>query len=808
MTLFQDLRYALRMLAKSPGFTAVAAITLALGIGANTAIFSVVNAVLLRPLPYKGSDRLITFWGSNKQFGFSGPVPVCDPDYAAWRDQSNSFEDMAGFRGATANLTGAGEPARLLGWEVTASFFPLLGVKPEAGRLFLPEEERPGHNHVVLISHKLSETRFGADVAALGRSIKLDGEFYAIAGVMPAGFAFPNKADFWRPVELASNCHNASLRIIARLRPNATMKGAQDGMTLVADHLDEAAHRKGHGGWHLSPVRLQDEMSGNIRPSLLILLAVVGVVMLIACANIANLLLVRAAARQREIAIRSALGAGRKRVILQMLTESVLLSFIGGGLGLVLASWGRDALVSLIPKNLAPPGFIGQVAAVNIDTWVLVFVLALSLITGTIFGLAPALQGSKPDLNDALKEGSRASSASLARRGIQNVLVVGEIAMALVLLTGAGVLMRSFIRLINVDPGFDPQNVLTMNVELPDSRYSDETQLISFEQNALDRLAKVPGVHHAGAVFGLPLGGMHIRGDISIEGQPAPPPDVTPSKSVVSADYFRAAGIRLIKGRYFDEQDTQTSARVAIINENMARRFWPHQDPIGQRLKPGFSNDQWCSIVGVVADVKLFSFAEKPSTAIYLPYPQAPVAFLMRDITFVVRTNSSPLNSADLARQAIGAVDPDLPIFDVATLQELVYQSMSEPRFNTVLLGVFAALAFVLAMVGIYGVMSYAVTQRTHEIGVRMALGAERLDVLKLVVGDGMRLALIGVAIGLAAAFGLTRFLSSFLFGVQPTDPVTYVGVSLLLTGTALAASYIPARRATKVDPMVALRYE
>jgi putative ABC transport system permease protein len=807
-TLIQDLRYGLRMLVKSPAFTLVAVITLALGIGANTAIFSVVNAVLLRPLPYKSSDRLITLWGSNTQMGFSGPGSVCDPDYSAWRDQSKSFDGMAGFRWATANLTGTGEPARLLGWDVTASFFPLLGVKPAAGRLFSADEEKSGQNHIVLISHKLSQGRFESDSAAVGKSIKLDDQFFTVAGVLPADFAFPNKADFWRPVELAPDCHNASLRIIARLKPDMTLSRAQEGITLVAKSLDQEHKRNSYGVWHLSPVRLQDEMAGNIRPSLIILLAVVGVVMLIACANVANLLLARAAVRQREMAIRTALGASRKRVIRQMLTESVLLAFIGGGLGLLLATWGRDALVSLIPKNLAPLGFIGQVAAVNIDGRVLTFTLALALFTGIIFGFAPALQASKPDLNEALKEGGRSSTAGAARRGIRNVLVVSEIAMALVLLIGAGVLMRSFIRLMNVDPGFDPQNVLTMNVELPDSRYTNAIQMIAFEQNALAHLAKIPGVHNAGAVFGLPLGQMLIRGDISIEGQPAPPPNVTPSKSVVSDDYFRATGMRLMQGRCFDDHDTQTSIHVAIINQTMAHLFWPNQNSIGKRIKPGFSNDQWCSIVGVVGDVKQSSFTEKPSTAIYLPYAQAPATFLMSDLTFVVRTGSEPLSAAEEARQAIVAVDPDLPIFDVATMQELVYQSMSEPRFNTVLLGIFAMLAFVLATVGIYGVMSYTVTQRTHEIGVRMALGAARGDVLKLVVGQGMMLALIGVGIGLAAAFGLTRFLASFLFGVQPTDPLTFVTVSLLLTVVALSASYIPARRATRVDPMVVLRYE
>ncbi|HEV2349246.1 MAG TPA: ABC transporter permease [Terriglobia bacterium] len=807
-SLLQDLKYSARMLAKNPAFTLVAVITLALGIGANTAIFSVVNAVLLRPLPYKNSDRLVTFWGSNPQLGFSGPASVCDPDYSEWRTQTRSFDEMAGFREATANLTGVGEPARLTGWEVTRSFFPLLGVTPVAGRLFSPGEETPGHDHVLLISDALSLSRFGSESAALGKTVKMDGEFYTVAGVMPAGFAFPSRADFWKPVDLAPDCHNSSLRIIARLKPGATMKDAQKAMTLVAHRLDEAGHKNRYGVWNLSPVRLVDEMAGSIRPSLLILLAAVGIVMLIACANVANLLLARAATRQREMAIRGALGAGRNRVIRQMLTESVLLSFIGGGLGLLLATWGRDALVSLIPKNLAPPGFIGQVAAVNIDVRVLVFTSALVLFTGIIFGLAPALQASKPNLNDALKEGRRTSTASFASRGIRSVLVVSEIAMALVLLIGAGVLMRSFIKLMNVDPGFDPQNVLTMNVELPDSRYTDATQMIAFEQNALERLSKIPGVHHAGAVFGLPLGDMLIRGDISIEGQPAPPPDVTPSKSVVSDDYFRAAGMHLLKGRYFNVHDTQTSAHVAIINETMARRFWPNRDPIGQRIKPGFSHDQWCSIVGVVGDVKQSSFAEKPSTALYLPYAQAPGAFLMQDISFVLRSDAEPLKVADQARQAINAVDPDLPVFDVATMQELVFQSMAEPRFNTVLLGIFAALAFVLATVGIYGVMSYTVTQRTHEIGVRLALGAEHGDVLTLVVGQGMMLTLIGEAMGLAAAFGLTRFLADFLFGVQPTDPMTFIGVSLLLSAVALAATYIPARRAMRVSPMVALRYE
>jgi len=809
LTLGQDLKYGCRMLLKNPGFAAVAVLTLALGIGANTAIFSVINAVLLRPLPYPHADRLVTFWGTNQSMGYSGPGTVCDPDYAEWRKSSDAFEEMAGFRSEAANLTGVGEPARLMGWGTTASFFSLLGVRPALGAAFSPEEEKPGRDHVVLLSYKLWQSRFGAEPAAIGRAIKLDGEFFTVAGVMPADFTFPNRADFWRPAELSADCHNTTLQVVARLTPSATIERARKSMAILARRLDLENHRSSISSteWQLSPVRLQEEMTANLRPSLLILLGVVGVVLLISCANVANLLLARAAARRREIAIRRALGASRARVILQMLAESLLLAILGGALALVLAPWGRDAVVALIPQNLAQSGFVGRIAAVNLDLWVLSFTLILSLVTGLVFGLAPAFQASKPDLNSSLKEGGRNSTGGVARRGIRSVLVVAEVALALLLLVGAGILVRSFVGLMKVDLGFDPQNVLTMNVELPETRYQTEAQMLTFERQATARIESVAGVRSAGAVFGLPLGEMLIRGNFSVEGQPVPP-DLTPSKVVVGGDYFPALGTRLLRGRYFKDGDTADSPRVTILSASLARRFWPGQDPIGRRIRAGFANDPWCSIVGVVADAKQSSPADDTSWAIYLPYAQAPIPFLMRSITFVARSNADALSLAGAARHAVNSVDPELPVYDVATMQELVAQSVSEPRFNTVLLGVFAGLALVLATLGIYGVMSYTVTQRRHEIGVRMALGAERRDVLRLVVGQGLILTSIGVAIGLAGAFGLTRFLAGFLFGVRPTDPITFVTISVLLMAVSAAASYIPARRAMKVDPMVALRYE
>jgi putative ABC transport system permease protein len=804
-TLIQDIRYGLRMLARNPGFTAVAVLALALGIGANTAIFSVVNAVLLRPLPYPDSDRLVTFWNSNESGGFAGPITICEPDYPEWRDQNRVFDGIAGFRWETGNLTGAGEPARLIGSAVTSSFFPLLGVRPALGRAFSSEEEQSGHEGVVLISHSLWQAHFGSDPSVVGKPITLDDRILTVAGVMPEGFAFPNQTDYWTPAVLASDCHNTTMRVMARLGPGVKIGRARDDVAVIAQRLRQE-HPDRDPGWTWSVVRLQDEMSSNLRPSLFLLLGAVGLVLLIACANVANLLLARASARHREIAIRSALGASRARVVRQMLTESLLLALVGGGLGLVAATWSRDSLVSLMPHNLAGPGLINRIAAVRLDGWVLGFTLIVSLVTGLVFGLAPAFEASKSGVSEALKEGAR-SSSGFGRGRLRSALVVGEVALALLLLVGAGLLIRSFARLTSVDPGFKAVHLLSMNVELPGSRYQTAAQMIAFERQALERLQALPGVEHAGAVFGLPFGGMLISGDISVEGQPAARAGA--SKLAVSDDYFQTMGMPLVTGRFFSDHDTETSPHVLIVSQSVAHRLWPHEDPIGRHLDPsGNTRDKWYTVVGVVGDVKQRSLDETRNPVIYTPYAQSPIPFMMRDITFVVRTAPDPAALIAPARRAIDAVDPNLPVFDAATMSQLVSETVDEPRFNTVVLSAFAALALLLAVVGIYGVMSYATAQRTHEIGIRMALGAEREDVLKLVVGQGIRLTLAGVGIGLTGAFALTRLLAKFLYGVGPLDPATFAGAAVLITAVALLATYIPARRATKVDPMVALRYE
>jgi len=812
----QDLRFSWRQLRRNPGFALVAILTLALGIGANAVIFSAVNAVILNPLPFRESGGILTAWVSTAHdVVFAGPEAVCGPYYQEWQKQTQLFAEVGGFNGRTANFTGRGTPERLIGSEITASLFPLLRVSPALGRAFSTDDQQPARASVVLISDRLWRSRFASNPGAIGQSIKLDGQFFTLAGVMPPGFEFPNDSDFWTPLVLAAACDNASTRVLVRLQPHVPIDRARVAVGVLTAALDRRSGNHGAAGTSTTLMPLGYEIGGDLRRPLLVLFGAVGLVLLIACVNVANLLLARSAARQREIAIRSALGAGRARVIRQMITESILLGVLGGALGLLLA-YGGYPLVASAASRL-PHSFFGwaaaatRMASAGVDSWVLAFTVALSLLTGLLFGLAPAWRASRTGVSAGLKESGRQSGLGTRHGHFQTVLVTGEIALALIVLVGAGLLIRSFLALVKVDPGFDPANVLTMNLSLPESRYQTPAQMTAFERHALDRLSSLPGARSAGVIFGLPLGGANIIGDITVEGATPPPPgspSLIPSKHVVGGDYFRAAGIPLRRGRFFTEQDNGSSPHVLIVSESLAKRVWPFGDAIGKRVDPGFSNAGWYTVVGVAGDVKQSGLDESSSLALYMPYKQSPDPFLMRDLTLVLRTSSDAMSAVPAVRHAIESVDPELPLFDVASMQELVYRSVSEPRLNTVLLAAFAALALILATVGIYGVMSYTVSQRTREIGVRMALGAGRSEVLRGVLAQGAGRAIAGIAIGLVGGLILTRFLSTLLFGVRATDPVTFIAVAALLAVVALLASYIPARRATRVDPMAALRCE
>lgn len=801
-SLLHDLGYALRQLRKSPGFTAVAVATLALGIGVNTAIFSIVNATLLRPLPYKDPDRLVILWSTIQRWGFSGPGSLTDPDYIQWKEQNRVFEQIAAFRGQTSNLTGSGIPERLLGSTVTASLFSLLGATPELGRVFSAEEQLPGHENMVLLSHRLWARRFGSDPNLVGKPITLDGKSFTVLGVMPARLQFPNEADFWTPLVLTSDRSNAMDQIIARLKPGVTIERAVQDITLIAHRLSPDSSIQP------SLAFLKDKAVANIRPALTVLLAAVGLVLLIACANVANLLLTKAAARQREILMRRVLGASRMRIVRQMLTESVLLAGVGGVLGLLLAVLTRNMLVRLMPQSMAEPGVINRLVAVDMDAWVLGFSFLASVITGILFGLAPALQVSKADAQSSLKGSGTTHTSGGRSQRLRSALIVGEFALTLVLLVGAGLLLQSFVRLLNVDPGFAAKNVAILNLELPETRYHTDLQRKTFHTAVLDRISALPGVRAVGTVgYGMPFGDGGIQGDFTVQGQAEPPQGITASKLVVSQNYFLALGIALKDGREFDQRDTTSSEPVVIVSQSFARRFWPGQTAVGQRINPGFRGTGWCSVVGVVGDVKQAGLANDAPLTIYMPYSQGP-SFLLTFMTIAVRTDVDPLSIVNAVRVQVQSVDPEIPVFGASSMEELISKSVSEPRFNSMLLGSFAGLALVLAAVGIYGVIAYSVTQRTHEIGIRMALGAGPHSMTGMIVGEGALLALIGIGLGIGAALVLTRLIANFLFGVTATDLVTFGAVSMLLTLVALAGCYIPARRAAKVDPMVALRYE
>jgi putative ABC transport system permease protein len=804
--LWQDLRYALRTLGKNPAFTSIAIVAIALGIGANTVIFSAVNAVLLRRLPFKNPEQLVMVWENAAHLGFPKNTPS-PPNFVDWQRQNTVFTGMAAISERSFNLTGVGEPERLDGRRVSANLFDLLGVPALLGRTFVPEDDRPG-SHVVLASYSLWQRRFGSDPGIIGRAVMLNGETYTVVGVMPRAVHLPGYGNWndelWVPIaftnEEATQRGNHFLEVIARIKPGITLRQAQAEMETIAARLATQYPRYNTRiGAKVTP--LHEELVGDIKPALFILFGAVGFVLLIACANVANLLLARAAVREKEIALRLALGASRSRLTRQFLTESVLLALLGGGFGLLLALAGIRVLKMFIPAT------ISQTQTISIDLKVLVFTALLALLTGIVFGLAPATHASNSNLNDSLKEGSRDSAAGRKGNRLRDLLVVGEVAVSFILLIGAGLLINSFLHLRNLDPGFRADHLLTMKVDLSEQRYPDRERRSVFFGEVLRGIRALPGVQSVAVAGNLPLTYNGDSTGISVEGIPDPPPDEWPDVifRAIGPGYFSTMGIPMIRGRDFTDQDKADSKNVVVISEKTARHYWPGKDPIGKRLKPGSTTSDvpWREVIGVVKDVRQNDFIAEPKMQMYFTYRQ------LKDLAanaLIVRTSVEPMTLTISVRNAIWAVDKNQPVADIDTMDQIVSEAIARQRFSMLLLGIFAALALVLAAMGIYGVMSYSVAQRTHEIGIRMALGARRADVLKMTVKQGLKLVSIGMMLGLAAAFLLTRVLASLLFGISSTDPITFLGISLVLLAVAILASYLPALRATKVDPIIALR--
>jgi putative ABC transport system permease protein len=818
--MWQDLRYGARMLLKNPGITFVVILALALGIGANTAIFSVVDAVLLRPLPYPESDRLVFLNETSKSMD---EISVAYPNFSDWRNQNHVFENIGVYNRSSYNLTGVGEAERIVTGQVSADMFAALRATPALGRLFTNEEDKPGAAPVVVLSYPLWQRRFGGQTNILNQPLSLNGKSYTVIGIMPQGFQFPSRVEMWVPVGQLSGDpdwqqrgNHPGLYGVARLKPGVSLAQAKAEMDLIGANLANQYNESNAGnGVGVRP--LLEVFVGDIRRALWVLFAAVAFVLLIACANIANLLLARAQSRQKEMAIRSAMGAGRWRIARQLLTESVLLALIGGTIGMLIAQWGIRLILYISPAA------IPRAREISLNWRVLIFTIGLAFVTGILFGLVPALQAGVVDVHETLKETGRGTSG---RHWLRSSLVVVEVATTLVLLIGAGLMIRSFYRLQKVNPGFSYEHLTSFSVSLPEKKYKTPEQRDQFFSQLLEKLRALPGVEATAAATGLPLGNNGWQTGFVVDGRPRPPRDQTPlmEACLVTPDYFRAMNIPLKRGRYFTDQDNRAwiagkdlsqleeverdvaGMNAIVIDEEFARRYWPNEDPIGKRIAMGKEErPMFLTVLGVVGRVKMEGLSQDSNRVQgYFPFAQNPSS----DMTVVLKATGDPNQLIAAVRQQVKTIDPDQPIYSIRTMDEIRAESVAPERLNLTLLSIFAGIALVLAIVGIYGVMSYSVTQRTHEIGIRMAIGAQPRDVFRMVIGQGMMLALIGVGIGLAGAFGLTRLMTTMLFGVEPTDPATFAAIAVLLTGVALVACYVPGRRATKVDPVVSLRYE
>lgn len=807
-TLLRDIRYGIRFFLRNAAFSAVAVMVLALGIGATSAIFSVINSVLLKELPFKDPAHLVSIYGSQTQLT---KAPVSAADYYDWKTRSQAFDGMSFFAAYGAqNLSGTDHAEQLRSVFVSADLFSTLGVQPMIGRNFLPDEDKPDHFRVVLLNHGLWQRRFGGDRNLVGKSIKLDGLDYTVVGIMGPGFQFPLvgadfpfPADLWVPLPMtpkrASDRNTNYLGIIGRLRPGVTIEKAQIEMGIIAKNMEQQ-YPATNTGDRILLVPYREDVIGKSRVTLFILFGTVVLVLLIACANIANLLLARAATRKKEMAIRTALGVSRGQLIRQLLTESMILSFIGGAVGLLIGTVGTRFLVMLSPEN------IPRLKETTLDFSVLFFTFAVSVLTGIIFGLAPALQLLKSDLNESLSEGDRGGSSGMSHAKARSSLIVIEVAMALVLLISSGLMIKSFVELLLVKPGMNPTNLLTVELSLPSKKYPDTQTQNTFFKTVVERTKNLPGVETVGGTSILPLTGSSST-IFSIEGQPAPPENLLPWAGLcfVTPNYFRTMDIPLIKGRDFTDRDDENSPDVVVINEMMAKKNWPNTDPIGQRIKIRYGTGTFTrEIVGIVGNIRHLGLDQDAQPEMYMPIYQYPENFMF----LVARTKSNPMSLSKAIQDEVAAIDKDQPVANIKTMQNIFSSSVAPRRFSMLLITIFACLALALSSAGIYSVISYSVAQRNHELGIRMALGASSKDVLKLILGQGFKLVVIGTIIGLIGAFVLTRLLQSMLFNVSTTDPVIFVAISFVLICFALLASYIPARRATKVDPMVALRHE